>query len=184
MARLLHQFLKAYLDTTVTAGRSTGPLFLVSFLAGDFPRSFCISHWLKLCHMLWQWLPVAAPSLCLPFTASHTANCDHVTKSPPMRASCWLKYRCPVQSPSSHVGPEAAKWNDSQVSSWEPRPWCRCRAPGCLTPDFSSPRGNYTCILFKATVIFISCSFSNCFAMELNLISISLLKTVLANGIV
>lgn len=98
------------------------PSLPFSFLARDFPRSFFISQWQKFGHMLWQWLPITAPSPHPAFTASHTANCGHVTKCPLMRASCWLKYKYTVQSSSGRVGP------DSQVSSCEPHP-CAVAVP-------------------------------------------------------
>lgn len=98
------------------------PSLPFSFLARDFPTSFFISHWLKFGHMLWQWLPVAAPSPRPPFTASHTANCGRVTKAPLMTAFSWLKYKYTVQSSSSHVGP------DSQVSSCKLHP-CAMAVP-------------------------------------------------------
>lgn len=159
------------------------PCLPFSFLAGDLPRILFRPHRLESGCVLWQWLLHAAPSPCPPFTASHTAHCGHVTNKgfllaetqicfPDLKQPCW-------------AWGTTAKWQTSKlVGASSPMPSMPSQCPRLPNIWLLSPTGNSTCILFKTTVIFISCSFCDCYATELNLISVSLLKTVLANVVV
>lgn len=136
--------------------------------------------------MLWQWLLVAAPSPCPPFTVSRTAHCGHVTHKGFRLAEVQMCF--PELKQPRWAGDRAAKWQTSKlVGASSPMPSRPLRPSQCpRLPDtwLLPPTGDSPYIVFKATVIFLSCSFCACYATELNLISVSLLKTVLANVVV
>lgn len=152
------------------------PHLSFSSLAGDFPRVFFMSHWLELGCMLWQWLLVAAllpASFALPPMQSTVSMW-------PRKGSFWLEDRCfPELKQPCWAGGSTANWQTSKLvgASSLMALWCS----RVTDTQLLSPPGNYICILFKATVIFVSCSFCDCYVTELNLMSISLPKTALAN---